>query len=51
MTENEIELINIVREQDNPVQALMIAIKIIVSYLMQHGSSPTPSSVDLREQV
>ena len=38
MTENEIKLINIIREQDNPVQALMVAVKIIVSYLMQHES-------------
>ncbi len=49
MTENEIELINIVREHDNPVRAMMVAIKIIISYLMQHESSPRPYSADLRE--
>ena len=51
MTENEIELINIVREQDNPVQALMIAINIIVSYLMQRESSLKPSPVVPRERA
>lgn len=51
MTENEIELINIVREQDNPVQAIMIAIKIIVSYLMQRESSPKPFAAVPREQA
>lgn len=51
MTENEIKLINIIREQENPVQALMVAVKIIVSYLVQHESSPKPSPAVPWEQV
>lgn len=51
MTDNEIKLIKIIREHSNPVRALVVAINIIVSHLRQHGSSPTPSSVDLRERA
>ena len=35
MTNNEIKLLNIIRESDNPEQALEIAIDIILSYLAQ----------------
>ena len=35
MTNYEIELLNIIREHDNPKQALIIAIETIVSYLEQ----------------
>ena len=35
MTTNEIELLNIIRESDNPEQAIEIAIDIILSYLKQ----------------
>lgn len=51
MTENEIELINMVREHDNPVQALLIATKTIVSYLMRQQSYSKPIPVDLQEQA
>lgn len=51
MTKNEIKLINIIREQDDPVQALKVVINIIVSYLMQHESYPRPYSVAPREQA
>ena len=37
MTSNEIELINLIRENDNPAQALMTAIIIVQGYLKQHG--------------
>ena len=39
MTQNEIELIKLVRENDNPEQALMTAATIILGFLKQHGSS------------
>ena len=39
MTANEQELINIIRENDNPVQALSTAVDIILSFLKQHESS------------
>lgn len=39
MTKNEIELINMIRENDNPEQALMTATIIVLGYLKQHESS------------
>lgn len=36
MTANEIELINLIRENDNPTQALMASAVIILGYLKQH---------------
>lgn len=38
MTNNEIELLNVIRESDNPEQAIIIAIDVIISYLKQHES-------------
>ena len=38
MTENEKELIKIIRENDNPEQALMTATVIILDFLKQHES-------------
>ena len=38
MTENEKELIKLIRENDNPEQALMAAAVIILGYLKQHES-------------
>ena len=48
MTDNEKELINIIRENDNPGQALMAATVIILGFLKQHGSSQESSAADLR---
>lgn len=39
MTENEKELIRIIRENDNPEEALMTAAVIIIGFLKQHESS------------
>ena len=39
MTENEKELIRIIRENDNPEQALLTATVIILDFLKQHESS------------
>ena len=41
------ELIRIIRENDNPEQALMAAATIILGYLKQHGSSEEQVAVDL----
>lgn len=38
MTENERTLINLIRENDNPQQALATAVDIITSYLKQQKS-------------
>ena len=48
MSENEIELIKMIRENDNPGQALMTATLIILGYLKQHGSSEEQAAVDLQ---
>ena len=45
MTDNEMELIKIIRENDNPEQALMAATVIILGFLKQHGSSAIQSAV------
>ena len=38
MTENEKELIRMIRKNDNPEQALMTAAVIILGFLKQHES-------------
>ena len=48
MTENEKELINMIRENDNPEQALMTATVIILGFLKQHESSEVQESAVLR---
>lgn len=49
MTNKETELINMIRENDNPAQALMTAIIIVQGYLRQHGLDSTQGLVGLRE--
>ena len=39
MSENEIELLKLIRENDNPETALMTAAVIILGFLKQHESS------------
>ena len=48
MSKNEIELIKLIRENDNPGSALMTAATIILGHLKQHGSSEEQVAVDLR---
>ena len=48
MTENEKELINMIRENDNPTTALMTAAVIVLGYLKLLGSSEVQESADLR---
>ena len=45
LSENEIELIEMMRENDNPEPALMVAATIILGFLEQHESSEEPSAV------
>lgn len=47
MTENEKELIKLIRENDNPTQALMTAAVIILGFLKQLESSEEPSAACL----
>ena len=48
MTENEKELISLIRENDNPEQALMTATVILLGFLKQHESSEVQASVGLQ---
>lgn len=49
MTSNEMELLKMIRENDNPAQALMTAIIIVQGYLKQHESSVEQAPACLRE--
>ena len=49
MSNNEIEMINIIRENDNPARALMTATLIVLGYLKQHESSEGQAVVGLQE--
>ena len=51
MTDNEKELINIIRENDNPEHALMTAAVIILGFLKQHESFAVQAPVYLQERV
>ncbi len=51
MKDNEIELINMIRENENPQQALMTAALIILGFLKQHESSEVQAAAVLREHV
>lgn len=42
MTTNEAELLKLIRENDNPEQAMMTAAVIILGFLKQHESSGEP---------
>ena len=48
MSENEMELITLIRENDNPGRALMTATLIVLGYLKQHESSEGQVVADLR---
>lgn len=49
MSNNQTELLNIIRENDNPEQALLTAIDIILLNLVQHESYQAPFSASLQE--
>ena len=51
MTDNEKELINLIRENDNPEHALMTAAVIIIGFLKQHESSVGQAPVCLQVLV
>ena len=48
MSENQIELISLIRENDSPEQALMIAATVILGFLKLHESSEVQASVGLQ---
>ena len=49
MTKNERELLTLIRENENPEQALLTAIVLIGCVLEQCGSSQAPSADSRRE--
>ena len=49
MNDNEIELINLIRNSDTPGTALMTAAAVILGFLKQLESSEAQASVGLRE--
>lgn len=49
MTDNERELIDMIRESEDPGKALTVAVEIILLYLEQHGSSKEQEPADPRE--
>jgi hypothetical protein len=51
MTENEKQLLKLIRENDNPEQALTVAVNTILSFLEQHESYPKPSVACLQGQA
>ena len=48
MTENESYLLNLIRNHDNPAEALVTAIEIILSFLEHHAQCESTSVVDPR---
>ena len=45
VTENERELINLIRENDNPQQALALAMELMIDFLEKYGVPQDTSSV------
>lgn len=43
LTKEEAALIRLIRQQENPEQALITATEIILQFLTQHGSSEAPA--------
>lgn len=46
MTENELELLKLIRECENPKQAMLTAVQIICRYIALLESCQVPASVD-----
>ena len=49
LRQNEEELMKIIRENDNPEQAAMIAVKVFAAFLAQLEADQGPQLVSLRE--
>jgi hypothetical protein len=50
MTENQKELIKLIRESQNPEESILTALMCIIDYLKQPESSEVPSSACPQEQ-
>lgn len=51
MSKNEIELFEMVRENDNPEQAVLTAINVFAAFLMRLEEDQEPRLVGLQESV
>lgn len=51
MTENEKELLNIIRNHANPAQAIEIAMELMIEFLAKREEPPGTFSVHLRESA
>ena len=51
MTENEKELLNIIRSHDNPERAVEIAIELMLDFLKPREEPPDTFSAHLRESA
>ena len=51
MTDNEHELLNIIRTHDNPDTALRIAIDLMIDFLKRHEAPQDTSSVPHQESA
>ena len=45
MTNNEIELLKLINENDNPEQAVLAAIMVFTAFLEQLEATPVPQTV------
>lgn len=51
MTDNEKELLNIIRSHDDPKRAIEIAIEIMLDFLKPHEEPPDTLSARLQESA
>lgn len=51
MSDNEKDLLRIVRDSDDPGQAAITAIKVFATFLERLGASPEPPAGDPRESA
>ena len=51
MNENEIALFNMIYENDNPEDAVLVAIKVFAAFLEQLGEVPEPLPVCQQESA
>lgn len=49
MTNDQYELLEMIRNSKDPEQAILTALGVIIDYLTQHESSATPSDVAIQE--
>ena len=49
MSKNEVKLAEIIRENDNPEQAVLVAIKVFSAFLEQLEADPVLQAVGLQE--